>query len=584
MLESQQHGGNMTFTSAGLPNKGRTAHYQISYDATLTNVDGLNRATGLFDSCEQDFALMSSWFAGVNLEFSFPISVQIANASGGAVWSDPPDIALWFGFSPTVTIKPGGGTSVDFVRYLLVSEITEMFMASQRKGWYENTSIFSGADEGSKGEGLSRFLGVQFLVANGMPAIPFPGFGVVTLWLDSAPRPNFVDTNPDDNQPDATTGCTTCFLYFLHYQLGFSINAIIAAGADTLAGVFQNLTGKPDAFASFNNLLHSYYPEPWRYTPVGDNIFPVSELSQFLAPNQITCGSSQSTQIFLDKPAMAQVLIALTSDDPSVASVPDAAWVQVGEISATVPILAAEKVGPFSPISVLIHATYAGKTLTVIAQVVAPRLASLSISPNTVTAGSSSTATLSLVQPASSGDVVVDLVSSAPGFATVPSQVTIPQHQSSVKFTVTTPSNQTAFRTAKAAIYATYSGMSVSSVLTVNPTVLAGILAKLTVFPTAVTAAGTSRGVVTLVAPVTTPTVVGLAAFEPSSGPGGHLPLPSNASTVASVPPSLTIPAGRITSQFTITTNNKLAPGTKRVVSIMAVAVVTKYAILTVTP
>jgi len=44
------------------------------------------------------------------------------------------------------------------LRYLLVSEVTEMYMASQGKGSFESTSIFSGADEGSMGESLSRFL------------------------------------------------------------------------------------------------------------------------------------------------------------------------------------------------------------------------------------------------------------------------------------------------------------------------------------------------------------------------------------------------------------------------------------------
>lgn len=159
----------MALTSAGLPNKGRTTHYQISYDDTFSKADGLDRAAALQAKCEQDFTLMSGWFAGVNFEFSFPIAVQVTNATGGASWTDPPDIALAFGYSPTVVIKPGTGTSADFVRYLLVSEVTEMFMASQKKGWYQDTSAFSGADEGSKGEGLSRFLGVQFKIANALP-------------------------------------------------------------------------------------------------------------------------------------------------------------------------------------------------------------------------------------------------------------------------------------------------------------------------------------------------------------------------------------------------------------------------------
>jgi len=153
----------MGFTSAQLANGGRTAHYQISYDDTFSAADGWVRAAQLMDNCEDDFNLMQEWFSGVNFQFSFPINVQIANATGGASWNDPPNIALPFGYSPTVTINPGTGTTANFIRYLLVSEVTEMFMASQNKGWFESSSVFSGADEGSKGEGLSRFLATSSL-------------------------------------------------------------------------------------------------------------------------------------------------------------------------------------------------------------------------------------------------------------------------------------------------------------------------------------------------------------------------------------------------------------------------------------
>jgi hypothetical protein len=76
---------------------------------------------------------------------------------------------VFFGTSPTVTITPGDGAPVDLIRYLLVSEVTEMFMASARNGfWFGNTGVVWQANEGSKGEGLSRFLGVQFQLANGL--------------------------------------------------------------------------------------------------------------------------------------------------------------------------------------------------------------------------------------------------------------------------------------------------------------------------------------------------------------------------------------------------------------------------------
>jgi hypothetical protein len=48
------------------------------------------------------------------------MNVQIANATGGASWDDPSDIQNFFGYTPTVTINPGTGTTANFIRFLLV--------------------------------------------------------------------------------------------------------------------------------------------------------------------------------------------------------------------------------------------------------------------------------------------------------------------------------------------------------------------------------------------------------------------------------------------------------------------------------
>jgi hypothetical protein len=362
-------------TSRGLANGGQTAHYQISYDTSLSTADGLTRAQGLFDQCELDFNLMTSWFAGVNFEFSFPISVQINNASGGASWNDPPNVVLPFGYSPTVSMNPGSGTSVDFIRYLLVSEVTEMFMASKNNGWFEDTGLFGGADEGSKGEGLSRFLGFQFKVANGLQNVRYPSFEVVNLWLNSGVppnpnspiRPNYVDNNPDDHNPDIITGCTTCFLYYLHNQLGFGITDIINAGADTLGDVYRNLTGKSDGWTSFINLVNAHYPPGPVYHPAGDNIFPVPNLAN-LSSVQIGSGSAETSRILsLDTQAPAEVSVSLTSDNPAVLSVQGTVNFSVGDWSAAVNLQAAPIVGPAQTVS--IHASYAGETRSAAIQI-----------------------------------------------------------------------------------------------------------------------------------------------------------------------------------------------------------------------
>jgi hypothetical protein len=57
--------------------------------------------------------------------------------------------------------------------------------------------------------------------------------------------------------------------------------------------------------------------------------------------------------------------------------------------------------------------------------------------------------------------------------------------------------------------------------------------------------------------------------------------LPGQGSTIASTPESITIPAGLTTGTFPIHTN-RVAQGTRHRVTIIAGAVVTRYAALTV--
>jgi hypothetical protein len=511
----------------------------------------------------------------------------IANAPGGGSWSDPSDFQLEFHlFIPVITLNalnptgfgPAGQTV--FLRYLFVSGMTEMFMASKQNGWFENTSLFSGADEGSKGEGLSRFLAAQFLLANGLGKIAPPAFTLASQWLNSS-RPDFVNNNPDDHNPDATNGCTTLFLWYLCDQLGFDPRSIVAAGSDTLAGVYRNLTGRSDAFGAFSGLLNSHFPSGFTYNPAGDSIFPVPELTQFFAPNQITTGYSGSTLIFIDRSALAEVNIALISDDPSFVQVPATVAVPIGATSTAVTISSTAIPIPFPPRTVNVHASYAGRILTIGVEVVPPRVVAVSRAPDTVTSGDSSTGTVVLDRPSLLGDVVADLVCGAPGFATVPNQVTIPQTQDSVSVPIPTRSIQIPVNPAHATIVASYGGSSAQAVLTVNPQVIAGIIDRLTLFPNVVTAGLPSQGTVTLVAAVPTSTLVGLAASD-LPGPLGP---PPGGSTVASVPNTITIPAGQTTGSFTIATNaGSVLPGSHRGVQILAAAVDVKFALLTVTP
>jgi hypothetical protein len=79
--------------------------------------------------------------------------------------------------------------------------------------------------------------------------------------LEPGTRQDFINNAPDDAGADATNGCTTLFIYYLHHQLDFSINQIVAAAGVTLAAVYRNLTNNSDdPFPHFKQLLDSRFP------------------------------------------------------------------------------------------------------------------------------------------------------------------------------------------------------------------------------------------------------------------------------------------------------------------------------------
>jgi hypothetical protein len=170
--------GNVTLfaqwlVTDGLPNGGATTHFTFSYDRALANPGGPEpaRTKAVMAKVEGDYNLMASWFGGISLTVPVPVQTHVINAGGGAGWGPP------------LTLKPGGGDAT-LCRYLIVSEVTEMFMLAQNQGWFAP----DGSNEQSCGEGLSRFLGQQFLVLEGLGVIE-PGYAVSPSWLNSALPP-----------------------------------------------------------------------------------------------------------------------------------------------------------------------------------------------------------------------------------------------------------------------------------------------------------------------------------------------------------------------------------------------------------
>jgi hypothetical protein len=260
----------MALTRNGLTNGGATTHYQFQYDDSL--VGGLEpaRTNQVIAAAEADFNQMTDWFGGTALDVNFRIPVNVTQNDGGAGWS-------LSGRNLTVTINPANGSAAT-IRCLLVAEMVEQFMRAQNLGW------FGSGTEGSQGEGLSRFLATQFLFINGLGNPP-AGFGNSNAWLSSA-RADFVNNiNRTDDETDAITGCALLFICYLFSQLSFSINAIVTAGANTLGGVYRNLTGDTaDPFPFFKQLVDTAFPGTSIITSGNlNNPFPLGILSLSIA-------------------------------------------------------------------------------------------------------------------------------------------------------------------------------------------------------------------------------------------------------------------------------------------------------------
>src|SRR5215467_6024160 len=239
--------------------EGVTIHYAFSYDSLLEITDknpgGLEptRTNAVIANCEEDFKLMSSWFGNVALDVTVPIPVRVRPGGVDAGW-------VSHNGSVTMSIDPGSEDQ-HVIRYLLVSEMTELFMRAQRRKhqvvWFGEPNQ-QGANEGSAGEGLSRALGAQFLFAKGLGNPPAK-FDISNKWLTSK-RDDFVNgvdfTDPKGNEK---SGCALLFIYYLAVQLAFSINEIIAGGRGfTLGDVYRNLTGSSaNPFPPFRDRLKS---------------------------------------------------------------------------------------------------------------------------------------------------------------------------------------------------------------------------------------------------------------------------------------------------------------------------------------
>jgi FG-GAP-like repeat len=256
-----------------------------------------------------------------------------------------------------------------------------------------------------------------------------------------------------------------------------------------------------------------------------------------VSPTSITSGFGANGTITLSGPAPStDATINLSSSNPSAASVPATATVPAGQTQTFFSIYSGSV---STSTTVTLTASYGTSSQTATLTVnpaSSVAVSTLTLNPTTVAGGASSTATVTLKAPAGSGGQAVNIGSSSTVAIPSVAALTIPAGQSSGTFTVNTSSPST---TTTATISASAGGATANAALTINPAAIT--LSSLTISPNNVAGGSSSQGTVTL-----------------SSAPSGNavVMLVSSNSSVATVPASVTVPAGATSALFTIATSS----------------------------
>jgi hypothetical protein len=235
-----------------------TRHFSFSFNQMLNAAAATALGSALAATAEQDFSTMSFWFGGV-VPPGVPFQVKINLGTGGASNDNVKNINL----------RVGQSSDADLARSTLVAEVIEIFMAASGLAWHPGDS---------SGEGLSQAAAFT-LYPDEMGILNGPG-----TWLDTSvarippvpSRPDFVSNTDPTDANFVSFGCALLFIYYLRLQLGFSMKAVVEAAANTLEGVYINLTQDRGAFAQFLSILEKKFPSGAKSNfPGSNNPFPL---------------------------------------------------------------------------------------------------------------------------------------------------------------------------------------------------------------------------------------------------------------------------------------------------------------------
>ena len=291
-------------------------------------------------------------------------------------------------------------------------------------------------------------------------------------------------------------------------------------------------------------------------------LFPL--LAQVSFNGNVPGGTPATGTVTLSAAAPAGgAVVALSSANTSLVTVPANVTVPAGQTSAT---FTATTASVTQTTAVNVSASLNGTTVsTNLFLIVSSAVSSVTLNPNPVTGGASSTATVTLQSAAPNGNAVVTLASSDTLLAVVPNSVVVPAGQTRATFTVNT-GQVTATKTVS--ISASYQNVTKSATLTLNAAGATGpTLSAVSLNPATVVGGSGSTGTVTL------------SAAAPA---GGAVVSLSDNSTAVTLPTTITVPAGATSATFAVTTT-AVAQATSATIS-AGFAGVTQTAVLTVNP
>lgn len=245
--------------------RGRTDDLVVYTDGTDV---GNAAADAVLATAADDVAAVRALFGGTALpagqdgedadtpRTALPLHVLIDPEAGGA---------YHFGCAATdLYIEPNPEMAVG----LMVAELVEVYEAAVANGW----------DCGrTNGEALSRVL-----AAERDPKLA-PLLASTERGWGAGGQMDRVSNIMADDRDQSANGCGTLFLYYLHTQLGYDWDRIVAAGGATLADTYQTLTGNPasQAFAGFLTLLVTSNFAGDLTVPASGNPFPLTGMSLF---------------------------------------------------------------------------------------------------------------------------------------------------------------------------------------------------------------------------------------------------------------------------------------------------------------